>query len=134
LSFRLRLDKPTPRTVVFAAAHVFSRRALEELGIDVSVSRKGNCWDNAVAESFFATIKAELVYDRRWATRVDLRVAVFDYIEVSIAASASTRRSLQVPNPIRNRPRRHRGIASVNGTGGTPGAPKLLLRSSPIRR
>jgi transposase InsO family protein len=58
------------------------RGALEELGIDVSMSRKGNCWDNAVAESFFATIKAELVYDRRWATRLDLRVAVFDYIEV----------------------------------------------------
>jgi transposase InsO family protein len=46
------------------------------------MSRKGNCWDNAVAESFFATIKTELVYDRRWATRLDLRAAVFDYIEV----------------------------------------------------
>lgn len=58
------------------------RQALDELGIDVSMSRRGNCWDNAVAESFFATIKTELVYDRRWATRVELRTAVFDYIEV----------------------------------------------------
>jgi transposase InsO family protein len=58
------------------------RQALDDLGIDVSMSRKGNCWDNAVAESFFATIKTELVYDRRWATRLDLRAAVFDYIEV----------------------------------------------------
>ncbi|HEX2869890.1 MAG TPA: IS3 family transposase, partial [Polyangiaceae bacterium] len=37
---------------------------------------------NAVAESFFSTIKLELVYDRRWATRLELRTAVFDYIEV----------------------------------------------------
>jgi transposase InsO family protein len=58
------------------------RRALDDLGIEVSMSRKGNCWDNAVAESFFSTIKLELVYDRRWATRLELRTAVFDYIEV----------------------------------------------------
>lgn len=58
------------------------RRALEDLGVEVSMSRKGNCWDNAVAESFFSTIKLELVYERRWATRLELRAAVFDYIEV----------------------------------------------------
>jgi putative transposase len=58
------------------------RRALDDLGIEVSMSRKGNCWDNAVAESFFSTIKLELVYDRRWATRLELRTAVFEYIEV----------------------------------------------------
>jgi putative transposase len=58
------------------------RRALDDLGVEVSMSRKGNCWDNAVAESFFSTIKLELVYDRRWATRLELRTAVFDYIEV----------------------------------------------------
>jgi putative transposase len=58
------------------------RRALKDLGIEVSMSRKGNCWDNAVAESFFSTIKLELVYDHRWATRLELRTAVFDYIEV----------------------------------------------------
>jgi len=58
------------------------QRALEDLGVEVSMSRKGNCWDNAVAESFFSTIKLELVYDRRWATRLELRTAVFDYIEV----------------------------------------------------
>lgn len=58
------------------------RRPLADLGIEVSMSRKGNCWDNAVAESFFSTIKLELVYDRRWATRLELRTAVFDYIEV----------------------------------------------------
>jgi len=46
------------------------------------MSRKGNCWDNAVAESFFATLKTELIHDRRWQTRLELRSAVFEYIEV----------------------------------------------------
>jgi putative transposase len=58
------------------------RAALAELGVTVSMSRKGNCWDNAVAESFFATIKKELVHTRSWASRLALRTAVFEYIEV----------------------------------------------------
>jgi transposase InsO family protein len=45
------------------------------------MSRKGNCWDNAVAESFFATLKTELVYRRRFATRAEAREAIFDFIE-----------------------------------------------------
>ena len=57
------------------------RSELDERGITVSMSRKGNCWDNAVAESFFATLKAELINERRWATHAELRIAVFDYIE-----------------------------------------------------
>ena len=58
------------------------RDALLELGVTVSMSRKGNCWDNAVAESFFATLKTELIHDRRWRSRLELRDAVFEYIEV----------------------------------------------------
>jgi putative transposase len=57
-------------------------RRLAEHGIDVSLSRKANCWDNAVAESFFATLKNELTDRRRWRTRIELRDAVFDYIEI----------------------------------------------------
>jgi transposase InsO family protein len=57
------------------------RSALAELGVTVSMSRKGNCWDNAVAESFFATIKTELVHQKRWASRLELRAAAFEYIE-----------------------------------------------------
>jgi putative transposase len=57
------------------------RTKLAALGIEVSMSRKGNCWDNAVAESFFATLKAELVHRRRWSTRNELRSAAFEYIE-----------------------------------------------------
>jgi putative transposase len=58
------------------------REALRNSGIEVSMSRKGNCWDNAVAESFFSTRKAELVHDRRWSGRLELRSALFEYIEV----------------------------------------------------
>lgn len=58
------------------------RRELDALGITVSMSRTGNCWDNAVAESFFATLKNELVYRRPWRTRLELRSALFEYIEV----------------------------------------------------
>lgn len=57
------------------------RKALAEQGITVSMSRRGNCWDNAVAESFFATLKAELINRRRWKTRLELRTALFEYID-----------------------------------------------------
>lgn len=46
-----------------------------------SMSRKGNCWDNAVAESFFATLKKEAIYGNTLTTREVLRVQVFEYIE-----------------------------------------------------
>ena len=56
--------------------------ALAERGITCSMSRKGNCWDNAVAESFFATLKTECIYPRRFATRAEAREAIFYFIEV----------------------------------------------------
>jgi transposase InsO family protein len=46
-----------------------------------SMSRKGDCWDNAVTESFFATIKRELVEREIWATRAEAQAAVLEYIE-----------------------------------------------------
>ena len=46
------------------------------------MSRKGNCWDNAPVESFFATLKQELVYRQRFETRLQAQAALFDYIEV----------------------------------------------------
>jgi len=51
-------------------------------GVECSMSRKGNCWDNAGAESFFATLKTELVHDADWHTRDEARSALFEYIEV----------------------------------------------------
>jgi len=58
------------------------REALSERSIKVSMSRKGNCWDNAVAESFFATIKKELVHRLRFTTRREAAAAIFEYIEM----------------------------------------------------
>lgn len=46
-----------------------------------SMSRKGNCWDNAVAESFFKTIKTELIYRTRFSDRNEAAVAIFEWIE-----------------------------------------------------
>lgn len=45
------------------------------------MSRKGNCWDNAVAESFFKTLKTELIYHNKYQTRKQLELSVFEYIE-----------------------------------------------------
>ncbi len=58
------------------------RDVLAEHGIQCSMSRKANCWDNAVAESFFGTLKTELVHRTRWKTRLAARTAIFEYIEV----------------------------------------------------
>lgn len=55
---------------------------LKEYGMQASMSRKGNCWDNAPMESFFGTLKKELVHNRRYRTRDEARRDIFDYIEV----------------------------------------------------
>ncbi len=46
------------------------------------MSRKGNCWDNAVSESFFHTLKTELIHHQAYQTRDEAKQAVFEYIEV----------------------------------------------------
>lgn len=46
-----------------------------------SMSRKGNCWDNAIAESFFHSLKVELIYENCYATREAARLSIFQYIE-----------------------------------------------------
>jgi transposase InsO family protein len=53
----------------------------DRLGVTLSVGRTGQCWDNALAESFFATIKGELLDTRPWPTRVAAHRAIFEYIE-----------------------------------------------------
>lgn len=57
------------------------RELLREENITCSMSRKGNCWDNALMESFFATLKKERVYQENYVTRSEARASVFDYIE-----------------------------------------------------
>jgi putative transposase len=58
----------------------FGQKA-RDAGIAVSMGSRGDCYDNAVAESFFATIKKELVHRRSWPTRRELASEVFEYIE-----------------------------------------------------
>lgn len=55
---------------------------LAEHGIEPSMSRVGNCWDNAVVESFFSTLKRELVHHESYASHAEARRSLFEYIEV----------------------------------------------------
>ncbi|ASF45849.1 hypothetical protein CEK71_07035 [Methylovulum psychrotolerans] len=58
------------------------RALLKQHSISQSMSRKGNCWDNAVSESFFHTLKTELIHHETYQTRSTAKQAVFEYIEV----------------------------------------------------
>ena len=58
------------------------RELLASHGLTASMSRRGNCWDNAVVESFFHTLKTELVHHRRYRTREDATQDIFEWIEV----------------------------------------------------
>jgi len=66
-------------------------------GIAQSMGSKGDCYDNAVAESFFATIKKELIHRCSWPSKAELRTEVFDYVEV-----------------FYNRQRRHRHLGQLS--------------------
>jgi putative transposase len=63
----------------YASEHY--RRRLSEEGIACSMSRRGNCWDNAPMESFFASLKKELVHHEDYATRAEATASIFEYIE-----------------------------------------------------
>ena len=69
----------TDRGVQYASGDY--RKALGDAGLIASMSRRGNCYDNATMESFWATLKSELVYRRRFDTRAQARTQIFDYIE-----------------------------------------------------
>lgn len=78
--------RPSPGLIVhsdrgaqFASAAY--RQVLTDHGLLASMSRKGNCYDNAFIESFWSSLKYETVYHRKFATRAEARSAVFDYIE-----------------------------------------------------
>ena len=50
-------------------------------GIQCSMSRNGDCWDNAMEESFFHTLKVELIHGKTYNTRQEAKTAIFEYIE-----------------------------------------------------
>lgn len=72
------------------------QKMLKYFKLICSMSRKGNCWDNAIAESFFHTLKTELVYTERYVTKEMAKQTIFQYIEVYY-----------------NRVRRHSSIGSI---------------------
>ena len=55
---------------------------IESYGVIRSMSRKGNCWDNAVAESFFKSLKTELIYGSKLITKEQMELEIFEYIEI----------------------------------------------------
>jgi putative transposase len=69
-----------PRESAQFVSLAFGQKA-RDAGIAVSMGSKGDCFDNAVAESFFATLKKELVHRRCWPTRRELTSEVFEYVE-----------------------------------------------------
>jgi transposase InsO family protein len=68
------------RGVQYASADY--RAALAQAGLVPSMSRKGNCYDNAYIESFWSTLKLEMIYRRAFSTRHEAAAAIFDYIEI----------------------------------------------------
>ncbi|TDC65517.1 hypothetical protein E1258_05505 [Micromonospora sp. KC207] len=89
----------------------------------LSVGGRGQCWDNAVAESFFATIKTELLHRRPWPTRATARAAIFDWIEgwynTRRGPRSTTDGNSGRPAACRPWPRKGRPVAGVGST--TPG-------------
>jgi len=85
------------RGVQYASAEY--RRALSQAGLVASMSRKGNCYDNATMESFWSTLKLELVYRRDFVTRSQARTQIFDYIE-SFYNRQRTHSALDFQSPV----------------------------------
>ena len=85
LAMAVRDRRPPPGLVHHSdrgsqyASHEY-QKALKTHGMICSMSRKGDCWDNAVAESFFATLKRELIYRQSWPTKVRTIAAINEYI------------------------------------------------------
>lgn len=80
---RLPFEKPlmhSDRGIQYASKPY--QQILRALGITCSMSRKGNCWDNAVLESFFASLKKECVHQTDFLTRAQAQHEIFEYIEV----------------------------------------------------
>ena len=87
-ALRMAIDQRRPGTELIVHsdrgsqfASALYRQTLATHGLIASMSRKGNCYDNAYIESFWSSLKYEVVYHRRFATRGEARTAIFDYIE-----------------------------------------------------
>lgn len=85
MSVKNRLPKPemifhSDRGVQYASKKMAN--VLASYKIRQSMSRKGNCWDNAVAENFFKTLKVEMIYDNKLISKQQMRTELFEFIEI----------------------------------------------------
>ncbi len=87
LLYAIRLERPAPELMIhsdrgsqYASARY--QQLLKDHGMICSMSRKGNCWDNAPMESFFATLKEELTHQERYKTCQAVRSSLFEHIEI----------------------------------------------------
>jgi putative transposase len=78
-SFKNGMIFHSDRGVQYASTNTVN--VLKSFGIEQSMSRKGNCWDNAVAESFFKSFKSELIYDSKLKSKEETSLYIFEYIE-----------------------------------------------------
>jgi putative transposase len=111
------------RGVQFASAQF--RKMLAKAGVKASMSRKANCYDNATMESFWSTLKIELVYRRKFASRQQAQREIFEYIEVfynrrrlhSALAYRSPAQFEQEQNPKNKSIAAHPGVAADSQGG-----------------
>jgi transposase InsO family protein len=89
-------------TEPFSVLHTGNKRrhAREHIRVAQDASRKGDCYDNAVAESFFSNLKNELTWHHDFRSRDEARAAIFDYIEVFYNRQRS-HQSLDYVSPVR---------------------------------
>ena len=96
-----------------------------------SMSRKGNCWDNAPSESFFNSLKNERLHDSHYETRADARADVFDYIEVFYNRSRR-HSSLGFVSPMSLRSMSEKAVrAQVGGVNAAAWCPKNRRKVKP---
>jgi len=88
-AFRMAIkNRPPAKGLIFhsdrGVQYTCSRfiNLLASYGITQSMCRKGNCWDNAVAESFFKTLKSELIYGNKLVSKEQMKSLLFDYVEI----------------------------------------------------
>jgi transposase InsO family protein len=98
---KMQLCKPHPKSAQYG-------KQMHKHGLVASMSRRGDCFDNAVAESFFSNLKNELVHDSDFASRASARGAIFEYIEVFYNRQRS-HQSLDCLSPVAFE--QHHGVA-----------------------
>jgi len=100
------------------------QRVLAQQRVVGSMSRRGNCWDNAVAESFFATLKVELVHDAAWTTRTAARTELFESSSSTTGGADIRRWAISAPERSSNsgNTKHWQHNPGVYQTGASPGS------------